>query len=492
MRAPWGPRGSSLRTFVLLLGLLFLSPLARADWKALSALQETGARVSASAVDLSDNKVIQQLNADVRLTPASLTKLAVAAAALGAWPADKLFTTRLMANGPIRDGRLEGDLYLVGAGDPSLTGQNMLALAAQVRASGIRSVTGRLIVTQVPFAKVECETKDRCDARRRSDTAYNAPLASVGTDYGTWCVDVRATTVGAPATVTGCTSRLPIVVTGEITTTDAQKSPFWIERFTTDDVDELRVGGTVVPGVSQNVYRAMSDPAHGVGLLLEASLDDMGVDVAGPVVVEIGAPPASAFVVGRTDGLSLKEQLGRMLRFSNNYIADVLTLTLAADLDKTPPKSLAEASKKLSSFVTRTHVRDKKGALPEPLLASGSGLTPENELSADDLVHLLLYQYRDTPTFGSFYGGLVVPRQSPFLFLRSGSPAWQKRVAVKTGTMNDPRSVCGIAGFLRKKDGGWITFAAIVNGDDERRRRVPLHLALEAIRTDVEQLLKRY
>jgi D-alanyl-D-alanine carboxypeptidase/D-alanyl-D-alanine-endopeptidase (penicillin-binding protein 4) len=171
----------------------------------------------------------------------------------------------------------------------------------------------------------------------------------------------------------------------------------------------------------------------------------------------------------------------------------VLTLTLAADLDHAAPKSLSEASKRLSSFVAQARAKEKGATrLVPPSLFSGSGLTPENELSADDLVRLLLYQYRDTPTFGPFYGGLVVPRQSPFGFLRNGSHAWQERVALKTGTMNDPHSVCGMAGFLRKKDGGWITFAAIVNGDDEHRRHVPLYIALEAIRTDVEQLLKKY
>lgn len=482
-----------LRSFLLLLCLLS-APFARAEWQALSALQQQGARVSASAVDLSDNRVIQQLNADTRLTPASLTKLAVAAAALSAWPADKMFTTRLLANGKVRDGELTGDLYLVGAGDPSLTGQSMLALAAQLKTAGVRSVTGRLVVTQAPFAKVECETKDRCDALERSDTAFNAPLASIGTDYGTWCVDVRATDVGSPATVAGCTTHLPIAVQGTIkTATSSKGAPFWVERFTSDDVDTLRIGGTIDAGDAQTVYRAMSDPAHGVGLLLGASFEDMGIKVAGPIAVEIGAPPATAFEVGHTEGLALKEQLGRMLRFSNNYIADVLTLTLAADLDDAAPASLSDAAKKLSTFVMRTQVQEKGAArLVPPTLASGSGLTPENELSADDLVRLLRYQYRDTPTFGPFYGGLVVPRQSPFVFLRNGSVAWQERVAVKTGTMNDPHSVCGMAGFLRKKDGGWITFAAIVNGDDEHRRHVPLYLALEAIRTDVEQLLKKY
>jgi D-alanyl-D-alanine carboxypeptidase/D-alanyl-D-alanine-endopeptidase (penicillin-binding protein 4) len=116
--------------------LLTVANAAFSDWHALATLQQSGARVSAAAVDLSDNAVIQQLNADVRLTPASLTKLAVAAAALSVWPADKMFKTQLLAAGTVDEGRLAGDLYLVGAGDPSLTGESLLSLAAQVKSAG--------------------------------------------------------------------------------------------------------------------------------------------------------------------------------------------------------------------------------------------------------------------------------------------------------------------------------------------------------------------
>ncbi len=172
----------------------FSSNVALADWHALAALEQTGARVSASAVDLSDNGTIQQLNSDVRLTPASLTKLVVAAAALSVWPADKMFKTQLYPAGSIDNGKLSGDIYLVGAGDPSLTGDNLLALAAQLKGAGVTSVSGRLIVVPAPFDSVLCETKDRCDASVRSATAYDAPLASIGTDFGNWCVDVRPTT----------------------------------------------------------------------------------------------------------------------------------------------------------------------------------------------------------------------------------------------------------------------------------------------------------
>jgi D-alanyl-D-alanine carboxypeptidase/D-alanyl-D-alanine-endopeptidase (penicillin-binding protein 4) len=57
--------------------------------------------------------------------------------------------------------------------------------------------------------------------------------------------------------------------------------------------------------------------------------------------------------------------------------------------------------------------------------------------------------------------------------------------------MDVPRSVLGIAGYLRKRDGGWIAFAAIVNGG-EARPHVPLREALQAARSDVDELLKKY
>jgi D-alanyl-D-alanine carboxypeptidase/D-alanyl-D-alanine-endopeptidase (penicillin-binding protein 4) len=85
----------------------------------------------------------------------------------------------------------------------------------------------------------------------------------------------------------------------------------------------------------------------------------------------------------------------------------------------------------------------------------------------------------------------VVPRDAPFQFLRTGTPAWLDRVALKTGTMDTPHSVCGIAGYLRKKNGGWIAFAALVNGGPGLVH-VPLFRAIAAARGDVEEILERY
>jgi D-alanyl-D-alanine carboxypeptidase/D-alanyl-D-alanine-endopeptidase (penicillin-binding protein 4) len=469
-------------------GALAATAQSHADWPALAQLAGTGATVSAAAIDLDHDLALAQLHGDSRLTPASLTKLVTAAVALGSWAPDKVFHTRLLTAGAIIDGELRGDLLLLGGGDPSLDDQSFWNLAAQLRGAGVTHVSGRLLVVPAPFGSVACETLDRCEATHRSDRAYNAPIGALGVDFGNWCVRVRPTAPGEAAAVQGCgVTRLPITVEGSIRTVIATaRQTFWMERVTDAAGDRLRVGGDIPVGLAQQDYRAMSDPVRGSGLLLKEMLREIGLRIDGEVVLDTTPPAPTLRVLADTQGLALNEQLGRMLRYSNNYIADVFTLDLAVDLGAAPTQ-LSGAAQVLSSFVSGLG----HGAGQPPLLHSGSGLTPENLLSANDLVSVLAHVYRDPRRFPAYYGGMVVPRDAPFGFLHEGSDAWLDRVALKTGSMDAPHSVLGIAGYLRKRDGGWIAFAAIVNGG-EARPHIPLREALEAARSDVEGLLEKY
>jgi serine-type D-Ala-D-Ala carboxypeptidase/endopeptidase (penicillin-binding protein 4) len=481
--------GTALAWFAAAASVL-AAPVSTPDhpqWPALAQLARSGAQVSAAALDLDDNHAIDELHGDTHLTPASLTKLVTAAAALSRWPPDKVFHTRLLASGAIIDGELRGDLVLLGGGDPSLDDQAFWSLAAQLRGAGVKRVQGRLLVIPAPFGAVGCETQDRCDALQHSDRSYNAPLGAIGVDFGNWCLQVRPGVVGAAALVQGCgVNQLPISVEGSVHTVAASAhQSFWVDRVSDGNGDHLRAGGDIPAGPAQQLYRSMSDPVRDAGLLLREMLRELGVPVVGGVVTG-ATPPATMQLLADVQGLSLGEQLGRMLRYSNNYIADVLTLDLAADTGAAPT-ALSGAANVLSDFLASL----EPAGGPRPLLHSGSGLTPENLLSAHDLVLVLAHAYRETRRFPTYYGGLVVPRDAPFGFLREGGEAWLDRVALKTGSMDTPHSVLGIAGFLRKRNGGWIAFAAIVNGG-ETRAHIPLREALQAARSDVEELLQKY
>ena len=95
---------------------------------------------------------------------ASNTKLFTTAAALARFGARYRIPTRLLTDGTVdRRGVLRGDLYLRGAGDPTLGspafqrrftggfGANLFGLKAQLRRAGVRTVKGRLYADDTVF-----------------------------------------------------------------------------------------------------------------------------------------------------------------------------------------------------------------------------------------------------------------------------------------------------------------------------------------------------
>jgi len=108
-------------------------------------------------VDAETGKPVCALAATQPRTLASNTKLFTTAAALMRFGPEYRIVTKLLSDGTVGlGGVLHGSLYLQGAGDPALgmpsfydrygggLGTNLLALTGQLRAAGVRSVTGRL------------------------------------------------------------------------------------------------------------------------------------------------------------------------------------------------------------------------------------------------------------------------------------------------------------------------------------------------------------
>lgn len=477
---------------LLLSGLAWLAATASAaaaDFENLSKLATQGARISAAVWDLDTDVSLTQLQGTQRLIPASLSKIVTAAAALDTWPPDKVFSTELRASAPLRSGTLSGDLVLRGSGDATLDETTLWALAAQLRSAGLQHVKGKLLVERAPFGELGCDSIDRCNALRRSARAYNAAPSAIGVNYGSWCVSVRGADAGQPARVTGCaTGVLPVPLTGTVTTV-ANGGSLRVDRSTDARGDALHVGGTIAAGELRQLHRAMSDPAAGAGQILRSILQQTGVSIDGPVETTLLVTGATQ-VLAHVDGLPLQEQIGRMMRWSNNYIADVLTMGVALERSKVASASLADASKVLGVLVQGAGIAPATGD-DAPLLESGSGLTTTNHLSALDFIGVLRRQYKDSRHFPAFYGSFVVPRDASFDYLQNGNADWLDRVALKTGSLSEPVSVNGIAGYLRKKNGGWMAFAIIVNGSD-RLRQIGHERALSAARADLQALLARY
>jgi D-alanyl-D-alanine carboxypeptidase/D-alanyl-D-alanine-endopeptidase (penicillin-binding protein 4) len=147
--------------------------LAKRLGKALRVPHVSKALSAALAVDLRTGRQLFAQNGSLPLAPASNEKLAVTFALLRTFSPALRIATRVEAAGPQEGHTLDGDIVLVGRGDPTLTSAGLRDLALQVRAAGIRHVTGRVLGDESRF-----DSKRTCPGWKRSFSMTESPPLS--------------------------------------------------------------------------------------------------------------------------------------------------------------------------------------------------------------------------------------------------------------------------------------------------------------------------
>jgi len=160
------------------------------------------------AVDLATGKAIYALNQDQLFVPASNMKLVTTAAALATAGTDYRFHTTVETTGKIdANGKLQGDLVIVGRGDPNISGrvlpyqvkseripphtQVLEELADQVAKSGLKMVSGDVLGDDTFYAPerlAEGWAQDDLqwiDAAPVSALAFNDDVAFIDIQPGT-------------------------------------------------------------------------------------------------------------------------------------------------------------------------------------------------------------------------------------------------------------------------------------------------------------------
>jgi D-alanyl-D-alanine carboxypeptidase/D-alanyl-D-alanine-endopeptidase (penicillin-binding protein 4) len=105
-------------------------------------MRQAGSSSAAYVMELNGDDVLYSLRPDQALMPASVNKLFTTATALRRFGAAGTLDTSVVADGEIDGGVLNGDLYLKGAGDPTLTSIRVAALADKL---DITRVKGKVL-----------------------------------------------------------------------------------------------------------------------------------------------------------------------------------------------------------------------------------------------------------------------------------------------------------------------------------------------------------
>ncbi|KAB8030619.1 D-alanyl-D-alanine carboxypeptidase/D-alanyl-D-alanine endopeptidase [Fluviispira multicolorata] len=486
--------------FFVTANLIFNIPTAAStdQFPKLRKLEKEGVQISALVVRLSDKKIIAELNPDKRLSPASTSKLILAAKALETWGSNKTFTSQIYMRGHLENGVLNGDLIFYGAGDPSLTNEKIWFLASDVYRYGIKKVTGKLIVNNSFFGKIK-EDGNRNAGKARSRNAYDAPLSSSAINFSVLAIVVNpAQKVGQSAIIALEPYAMEnIKINGKIITTKENKNAqISVARSSNKGIDTFTISGSIpINSTAQRIYRSVSNPDFYAGETLKAFIKSSGVNISGKIVIESQSLLKNDRLIAEVDGFPLDWQLKGLFQVSNNFIADMLALNLLNDASPKNKGNLEESGKLLENYANIAVKESPWGEIINKnlpiVMESGSGLTPNNRLSARDIISVLDRMYFNGREFPAFLAALPIPGDEGTLkkrFQTSSEKFLQGRLRAKTGTLSEPVNVNALGGYSRLQNGEWISFAIIANGI-KSKPQIEIKNLREAIDSDLARVL---
>lgn len=437
------------------------------------------AHVGLKVVVAETGEVLFEQAAAKRFTAASTVKLVTAAAALDRLGADHRWRTRLVPDGPVEEGVLQGDLWVVGGGDPGLGRSDLRSWASALREKGIRRIAGDVVGDGRSLAEPLWGRGWMWDELH---LGWATGVTGLQLDDG----GVRAWLVpgdgpGDPATVrTDDPATTPPVDLAVRTGPPGTRARL-VHRTDAPGPGTGRIEGWV-PADADSVRLWMA-PSHPTGELLDAFgsvLRDSAVAVEGdlrrprgdesPPPAATGpratgarpggdAAPAAADGRGSASTLldapsdSLGAALGGMLAPSDNQTAEILLRTLGREEGR--------AGTARAGLEVVRDVVTGWGVSPEAVsLADGSGLSRYDELTPAALVRVLRAVWR-SPLHEVFTSALAAPGEDGTLRSRLLDTAAREGLRAKTGSLS---SVRGLAGFVEAGDGTTLTFALLING----------------------------
>ena len=423
--------------------------------------------------------------------PASTAKLFVTAAALARLGPEFRYRTTLEASAPIGDdGQLQGDLLLVGRGDPNLSGRELpyqpqsprlapttqlfTELSGQLAAQGLRSVTGNLVVDDTYFVYQPYGQGWEVDDLLWS---YGAPISALALNDNV--VSLRVLPGASPGEPARIRLEPPAnfyeIENGVLTAAKEQATPGGgavaapQQRLAIDRKPgsrRVQLWGQIPAGDSgwQGAI-AIEDPPQFAGELLRQELARYDIAVKGHVRVlrthppdvadlqGMPAPPASSrIVLAQHDSAILAESLQIITKISQNLHAEMLLRTLGRE--RRNVGSIEAGWAEINQFLKEIGV--KKDTV---VLRDASGLSRQNLVTPSAMVTLLRNMY-ESDLSALWLALLPIAGEDGTLQGRLKGPAVAGRVWAKTGSL---AGVAALAGYAADSNNELLAFAIFIN-----------------------------
>ena len=425
------------------------------------------ATVSFKAVELSTKKTVISFNDNISLTPASNMKIITTATALEIFGHRFCFETPLFYDGFIKEATLFGNLYIKGNGDPTLGSEFtpndkenfLIEWLSGINRAGIRKISGNIVVLDQAFGYEGVSRKWLWEDMGN----YYAPgIFGISAFDNMFRVFLKSTTSDRETTVLFTEPKINnLQLTNEIKASeDMSTDNAYI--FGLPFAYNMRLYGTIPQYQSSfTVKGAIPDPGLFLAQYFQDYLQKNGITIEGEATTYRLSPvtPNEENILSKFRSIDLASIVKIINVSSNNQYAEYLYKVLTIlDLTDIP------------------EFWRKKGLNTDALfMYDGSGIAPQNAISAGFLVDLLIYMNTQSENSSAFYFSLPVAGREGTVasFLRNTSLAGKARL--KSGSMSNVQSY---SGYIESK-GKRYAVSLLINNFTGKRNE---------LRKDIERL----
>ena len=392
--------------------------------------------------------------ADVSVNPASTMKLVTTYAALEMLGPTYQWRTEFYADGQLKDGVLNGNLYLKGGGDPKLNMEKLWLLMRDLRANGVQKVTGDLVLDRSYFIQPNLPefNDDGGDSNKpflvRPDSLLinlKAMRFIARTDSGKVSVAVEPPMANVqidnrvkPLKASKCKT-YPDVVYNSVNNPNGGVT--------------VTASGELAEGCSAQTYLSLLDHKDYAAGAVRAIWQELGGSILGGNRVDV--VPKDARLLARAYSPDLVEIIRDINKFSNNTMAQQLFLSLGAQFRNDADGDDGKAAQR----VVRQWLAKKGLTAPHLVMENGSGLSRDERVSAREMATLLQAAWGSRYA-AEYISSLPLAAMDGTMRKRLHKTALVGEAHIKTGTLNNVRA---IAGFSRDINGNTWAVVAILN-----------------------------
>lgn len=367
------------------------------------------------------------LNASTAFIPASAIKTLTTATALEMLGPQFVFRTELRATAAPREGVIDGDVVLLGGGDPTLDDAALEAMAMKLKQSGVQRITGRVRGDGSLFQ--EALYNDHWNWGDIGN-GYGSPVCGLNVNHNRWAALLMpGGRVGdAAALDPACQDAVPGVRLINEVKTGPAGSGDGVMMYGGEMVDTLRLRGTV-PQQRElfQVHGALPDPVAAAVHFFVRGMQKAGIRIGG----EKRPLGTARHTLHQHDSLPLADLVKHIHETSDNQETECVFRMLGVHGGRAPAE------------VIRAHWRPRGLDLQHLRLADGCGLARADYITPHDLA-----QVQHLAALGSA-GGIY----------RDSLPA-RDGLRWKGGAMSAVRTW---AGYVRVASGRELAFALMVN-----------------------------